>query len=126
MQVRLNISDETGAKTWMSKMFLHSNCTYRHTRGVSNKVKGKRVAYKVFMHCQHQRKTSTPKQAARPTKCSRKQPLLEGLRNKKTSCPSMLKLTVTIPTKKLEFPPLNRCCYLTQLYSHLHITTITP
>ena len=40
VQVHLNISDETGAKTWMSKMFLHSNCTYRHTRGVSNKVKG--------------------------------------------------------------------------------------
>ena len=52
------------------------------------------------MHCQHQRKALTPKQAEKPKKCSRKQPLLEGLRNKKTSCPSKRKLVVTIPTKK--------------------------
>lgn len=44
VQVCVNISDETGAKTWMSKMFSHSNCMHQHTRGVSNQ--GKRVALK--------------------------------------------------------------------------------
>ena len=35
------------------------------------------------MHCQHQKKALTLKQAEKPKKCSRKQPLLEGLQNKK-------------------------------------------
>ena len=41
VQVCVNISDEIEAKDWVSKMFSYSGCTYRHTRGVSNKVKGK-------------------------------------------------------------------------------------
>ena len=125
VQVRVNISDEIEAKDWVSKMFSYSGCTYRHTRGVSNKVKGKRVIYKAYMHCQHQRKALTPKQEEKPKKCLRKQPLLEGLRNKKTSCPSKLKLVVTIPTKKAmcsRLKPLlvSHPTVITLLHSHNH------
>ena len=126
VQVRINISSEEGAKQWLSKFFSHSYCTYRHTRGVTNKVKCKRVLYKAFMHCQHQQKTLTPKQAERPKKCSAKRPLLQSVRKKKTSCPSALKITVTIPTKKdkrraiLKPELISHATTLTLLHSHNH------
>ena len=61
------------------------------------------VLYKVEMHCQHKRKPLTPLQlqqkANARVKSSRKV-LMHDLRQKKTECPSCLKFTVVIPTKK--------------------------
>ena len=53
LQGRINISTADQAKEWLSQMFLHSKCTYRHTRG--RKSKCKKVLYKACMHCQHQK-----------------------------------------------------------------------
>ena len=78
------------------------------------------------MHCQHQKKALTAKQIDRPKKCSVKQPLLANLRNKKTSCPGTLKLTVTTPTRKakriaISKPELvSHATTLTLLYNHNH------
>ena len=33
LQGHINISTADQAKEWLSQMFLHSKCTYRHTRG---------------------------------------------------------------------------------------------
>ena len=55
VQARVNVSSENDAKEWLSKLYAHSNCTYRFTRG-ANKAKGKRVMYKAFQHCQHQKR----------------------------------------------------------------------
>ena len=46
--------------------YLHSKCTYRHTRG--SQSKSKKVHYKVYMHCQHKKKVLTPKQEWQPKK----------------------------------------------------------
>lgn len=99
-QVRINIGNESDAKQWLSKVYSHSKCTFKHTRRVGNKTKGKRILHKAYLHCQHQRKALTLKQTEQPKKKPLKHPLLQNLRNKKTSCPSTIKLTVNIPTKK--------------------------
>ena len=65
VQARINVFSEKEAREWLSKFFEHSNCTYRFSRGV-NKAKCKRVVYKAFMHCQHQKKAPTAKQIDQP------------------------------------------------------------
>ena len=125
VEARINISSGNEAREWLSKLFAHSNCTYRFTRG-ANKAKCKRVVYKAFMHCQHQKKALTAKQIEQPKKCSVKRPLMQNLRNKKTSCPSTLKFTVTIPTNKarrtaaIKPELVARATTLTLLYNHNH------
>ena len=59
--IRINITNAKEAKEWLQRMQQHSKCTYRHSRG--RKPGLKRVLYKVEMHCQHQRKPLTLKQA---------------------------------------------------------------
>lgn len=54
LQGHINISTSDEAKEWLSQMFSQSKCTYRHTRG--RKSKSKKVLYKAYMHCQHQKK----------------------------------------------------------------------
>ena len=128
-QIRINIGNESDAKEWLSKVYAHSKCTYRHTRGVGNKTKGKRILYKAYLHCQHQRKPLTMKQTAHPKKKSSKQslgPLRKDLKNKKTSCPSTIKLTVNVPTKKdkkaAKFRPylLSHTTVVSILHNHNH------
>ena len=125
VQARVNVSSENAAKEWLSKLFVHSNCTYRYTRG-ANKAKGKRVVYKAFMHCQHQRKALTVKQTEQPRKTSLKRPLLKDSRKKKTLCPSILKLVVTNPTKKamriatIKPELVSHATTFTLLYNHNH------
>jgi len=98
-RVCINIRNELDAKQWLSKLYVHSKCTFRHTRGVGNKTKGKRILHKAYLHCQHQRKPLTVKQTERPKKKPTK-PFLKDLNSKKTCCPSTIKLTVNVPTKK--------------------------
>ena len=125
-QVRINIGNESDAKQWLSIVYAHSKCTFRHTRGVGNKTKGKRILYKAYLHCQHQRKALSMKQTAQPKKKSSKQPLRKDLKNKKTSCPSTIKLTVNVPTKKdkraAKFRPylLSHTTVVSILYNHNH------
>ena len=99
--IRVNISNVDRAKEWLQSLMKHSKCTYRHSKG--RKPGLKRVLYKVEMHCQHKRKPLTPLQlqqkANARVKSSRKV-LMHDLRQKKTECPSCLKFTVVIPTKK--------------------------
>lgn len=55
------------------------------------------------MHCQHKEKSLTLKQKQKAAEMKSKQskkPLVHNIRRKKTGCPSTLKLTVTVPTKK--------------------------
>jgi len=63
-KVCIDIRNELDEKQWLSKLYVHSKYTFRHTRGVGNKTKGKRILYKVYLHCQHQRKPLTMKQIA--------------------------------------------------------------
>ena len=106
LQGHINIFTADQAKEWLSQMFSHSKCTYRHTRG--RKSKCKKVLYKAYMHCQHQKKALTPKQEQKPKKLQKRHPFLETVRNKKTGCPSVLMLTVKIPSDKAKaMTPLN-------------------
>ena len=55
------------------------------------------------MHCQHKEKSLTLKQKQKAAEMKSKQskkPLVQNIRRKKTGCPSTLKLTVTVPTRK--------------------------
>ena len=99
-QARVNISSGEQASQWLSDMFLHSKCTYRHTGG--RQSKGQKVLYKAHMHCQHKKKPLTPKQMEKPKKSKEKRPFLKNVRNKKTDCPSSLILTVTVPSSKMK------------------------
>ena len=99
-QARINISSGDQASQWLSDMFLHSKCTYRHAGG--RQSKGQKVLYKAHMHCQHKKKPLTPKQMEKPKKSKEKRPFLESVRNKKTDCPSSLILTVTVPSNKMK------------------------
>ena len=66
LQACTNIHTTEQANEWLSQMFLHSKCTYRHTRG--RQSKSKKVLYKVYMHCQHKKKVLTPKPEQQPKK----------------------------------------------------------
>ncbi len=82
-------------------MMKQSMCTYRHSKGRSPGLK--RVLYKVEMHCQHRKKELTARQKEQAAKARAKNGrkiLMHDVRQKKTGCPSTLKLTVTVPTKK--------------------------
>jgi len=125
-QVCINIGNESDAKQWLSKVYSHSKCTFRHTRGIGNKTKGKRILHKAYLHCQHQCKALILKQTEQPKKKLLKHPLLQNLRNKKTSCHSTIKLTVNIPTKKdkraAKFRPylLSHTTIVNILHNHNH------
>ncbi len=54
------VTDFSSPRSWLTKMMVHSQCTYRHTRG--RKPGLKRVLYKAEMHCQNQKKDPTLKQ----------------------------------------------------------------
>ena len=85
-------------------MMKHSKCTYHHTRGRAPGLK--RVLYKAEMHCQHKEKSLTLKQKQKAAEMKSKQskkPLVQNIRRKKTGRPSTLKLTVTVPTRKLTY-----------------------
>ena len=120
--IRVNLIKEDGAKRWLESMMKHSKCSNRQSNG--RRPGGKRVIFKVEMHCQHKRKPLTPRQieqkasvsAGNSNKC-----LLHGLRQKKTDCPSVLKFTVAIPTKKDQRASLEH----RYLVSHPSILQIT-
>lgn len=118
--IRINVSNVDEGKRWLQSMMKHSKCTYRQTKG--RKPGLKRVLYKVEMHCQHKRKPLTPRQveqkATARVKNSRKI-LMHELRQKKTDCPSVLKFTVAIPTKKDRYASVD---YLVTHPTVLHIT----
>ena len=79
----------------------HSTVTYRITR--TKKLSHCSVAYKTEHHCQHKHKQLTQKQelkAVLAKSAKERRPLKGLLRDKKTACPSDLKLTVKIPTRK--------------------------
>ena len=100
-QVRINVTNQDEALEWLGKMQEHSLTTYRITR--TFKAGCSRVLYKTERHCQHFRKTLTPKQNAASAMAkskNSKKPLSGELRNKKTQCSSKLTLTIQIPTKK--------------------------
>ena len=87
--IRINLKDETEAKEWIKRMSNHSSCTYRITRSYKPSLKS--VLYRTDMHCQHQRKQLTQKQLASKAAARKsKYPLMGGLRQKKTECPSHL------------------------------------
>ena len=102
--VCINIHSKEEAQSWLQQMMDHSKCTYRHTKGRTPGLK--RVMFKAEMHSQHFKKSLTPKQQSQSAlarcKNSRKA-LMHDVRNKKTECPSTLKLTVNIPTKRDKF-----------------------
>ena len=112
--IRINLETQTAVQSWVDKMMAASLCTYRVTRG--NKLKGKRVMCKIEMHCQHYRKPLTPTQAKRASVVSAKRtvkPMHSLVRQRKTQCPSSLKLTLQIPTKKQQFAATKKPYLLT-------------
>ena len=111
LRVRINIFNADEAKQWLTNMFSHSKCKYRHTRGMHSYLKGKRVVYKAHMYCHHERKSLTPTKEAKPKMSKNKRPLLKSVKQKKTSCLITLKLTVTVPSQKVRLKNL----YLIQL-----------
>lgn len=125
--VRINIVNAEDAKKWLQSMMQHSKCTYRHSKGHGSGLK--RVLYKVEMHCQHKRKRLTSlqlqKKASTRAKNARKV-LMHDVRHKKTECPSTLKLSVLIPSKKDKFASshlpylVSHPCILQVIYNHNH------
>ena len=106
--VRINLTTMEAAKNWLESMMKQSMCTYRHSKGRSPGLK--RVLYKVEMHCQHQKKDLTVQQkevAANARAKNGKKILMHDVRKKKTGCPSTLKLTVMVPTKKDQLKSLS-------------------
>jgi len=110
--IRINLHSKEEAESWLKKMMSHSKCTYRYTKGMAPGLK--QVMFKAEMHCQHFKKSLTPKQqnqsALARCKNARKA-LMHDVQNKKTECPSTLKLTVNIPTKRDKFS-VNRSPFL--------------
>ena len=89
--IRVNLIKEDGAKRWLESMMKHSKCTYQQSKG--RRPGGKRVIFKVKMHCQHKRKPLTPRQIEQKASVSAGNSnkwLMHGLRQKKTDCPSVL------------------------------------
>ena len=75
------------------------------------------------MHYNHQRKPLTPTQEARPKMSKDKRPLVKSVRQKKTSCPSILKLTVTVPSHKVRVKNPMLVSYpttVTFIFNHNH------
>lgn len=100
--IRVNVSNADDAKKWLQDMMKHSCCTYRHSKG--RKPGLKRVLYKVEMHCQHKRKALTPCQTEKKVRSKAKNPrkvLTHELRQKKTGCPSVLKLSVWFQQERI-------------------------
>ena len=123
LRVRINIFNADEAKQWLTNMFSHSKCTYRHTRSVHSNLIGKREVYKAHMHCHHQHKPLTPTKEARPKISKDKLPLLKRVRQKNTSCPITLKLTVIVPSQKvrLKNPKLvSHPTTVTIIFNHNH------
>ena len=99
--IRMNLTTAEAATKWLDSLMKQSMCTYRHSKGRSPGLK--RVLYKVEMHCQHQKKQLTARQkqhAAYARANNGRKALMHDVRKKKTGCPSTLKLTVMVPTKK--------------------------
>ena len=66
-------------------MMKHSKCSNRQSKG--RRPGGKRVIFKVEMHCQHKRKPLTPRQIKQKASVSvgnSNKWLMHGLRQKKT------------------------------------------
>ena len=83
------------------------------------------VLYKMEMHCQHNRKTHPTSDRAEDQGGNTKKVLMHNLRDKKTECPSGLKFTVSVPTKKdrvsLNYPYLvSHPAVLQITYNHNH------
>ena len=88
LTLRINIADESEVKKWLAEMYECSKCTYRVTRTYKP---GKRLQYRVDMHCQHQQKPLSVRQkGAKVLSQKKSNPLMGELRNKKTNCPSKL------------------------------------
>ena len=94
-EFRVNLTAEDQAREWIDLLFKHCKCTYRVTR--TYKPSLKRVTFKMDMHCQHFRKTLTPKQLSQ--KKTKPQTMVSGIRCKKTHCPSTLNITVQKPPR---------------------------
>ena len=121
--LRSDVEKNNGAKRWLESMMKHSKCTYRQSKG--RRPGGKRVIFKVEMHCQHKRKPLTPRQIEQKASVSAGNSnkwLMHGLRQKKMDCCSVLKLTVSIPTKKDQRASLDHPYYLVSHPSILQIT----
>ena len=106
--VRINISDKQQADKWLQDFMTRSKCTYRVTKSTNPAMK--RVLAKYVMHCQHFRKALTPKQVQAKFRAAtnrKKNPLVSGIRNKKTNCPSRLTLTINVPPKAKTNPYLS-------------------
>ena len=74
------------------------------------------------MHCHHQRKPLTLTQEARPQMSKDKRSLLKSVRQKKTFCPSTLKLPVTVPSQKVRLKNPNLVSHpttVTIIFNHL-------
>jgi len=102
--IRINICDKEEAESWLQQMMHHSKCTYQHSKGRAPGLK--RVLFKVEMHCQHYKKKLTSNQQSKSAlaRCKNaRKSLMHDVRNKKTECPSKLKLTVNVPTKRDKF-----------------------
>ena len=98
LTLRINIADESEVKKWLAEMYECSKCTYRVTRTYKP---GKRLQYRVDMHCQHQQKPLSVRQkGAKALSQKKSNPLMGELRNKKTNCPSKLTIKIAEPTKK--------------------------
>ncbi len=99
--LRINLADKSMADQWLKEFMSQSNCTYRLTK--TTKPALKRVLAKYSMHCHHFRKPLSQKQSQARLQShsrSKKNPLIAGMRNKKTQCPSRLTLTLLVPTQK--------------------------
>jgi len=97
--MRINLNNGEEAKDWLDKMCNHSKCTYRITRTYKPSLKW--ILWRTDMHCQHQRKPISTKQlAAKALNKKKTNPLMEELREKKTTCPSCFVLKVQNPTKR--------------------------
>ena len=92
--VRINIHSKEEAQSWLEQMMDYSKCTYHHTKGRAAGLK--RVMFKAEMHYQHFKKSLTPKQQSQSAlaRCKNaRKALMHDVRNKKTECPSTVKLT---------------------------------
>lgn len=120
--VRINISDKQQADKWLQDFMTRSKCTYRVTKTTNPAMK--RVLAKYVMHCQHFRKALTPKQVQAKFHAAtnrKKKPLVSGIRNKKTNCPSRLTLTINVPPKAKTNPYLSSHMGLLKLdFCHNH------
>eukprot|EP00118_Oscarella_pearsei_P019527 m.208173 g.208173 ORF g.208173 m.208173 type:complete len:226 (+) comp39701_c1_seq9:439-1116(+) len=101
--LRINLSDSKEADKWLKEFMVQSKTTYRVTR--TCKPGMKRVAAKFITHCHHFQKQLSQKQLEAHEKALAKRgiknPLIAGIRCKKTNCSSNLTLTILIPGKKL-------------------------